>query len=164
MQSKWSILIGMAFLYAACDDTRIYDSYRTYPNAWHKDSIATFEVPAISADTSQRYNIFISLRNTNEYPYSNLFLISSIQFPNGKTVVDTLEYLMAEPSGKWLGKGFSDVKENKLWLKENVRFTEEGTYTVSLQHAMRDNGSIEGVQQLEGITDVGIRIEKPVKP
>ena len=29
---------------------------------------------------------------------------------------------MASPEGKWLGEGFLEVKESKLWWKESVIF------------------------------------------
>ena len=70
---------------------------------------------------------------------------------------------MAAPNGELLGKGFSDVKESKLWYKgyeNDFIFSEKGVYKVNVQHAMRKNGEIEGVQNLEGITEVGFRIEK----
>ena len=86
-----------------------------------------------------------------------------MNFPHGKTVKDTLEYKMAEPNGEFLGTGLSDVKENKLWYKEGVVFNETGEYTVNIQHAMRENGEVNGIDNLEGITDVGFRIEKTNK-
>ena len=86
-----------------------------------------------------------------------------MNFPNGKTVADTLEYRMANPDGSWMGQGIGAVKENKLWYKENVQFFEEGAYTVHIAQAMRNNGEVEGVTKLEGITDVGISIEEASK-
>lgn len=112
------------------------------------------------SDTINPHNLFVNLRNTNNYKYSNLFLIVEMNFPHGKTIKDTLEYRMTDPSGKLLGAGISDIKENKLWYKEQVVFTESGEYQVKIQHAMRENGNIKGVSLLEGITDIGFRIEK----
>lgn len=66
---------------------------------------------------------------------------------------------MAKPNGELLGEGFTDVKENKLWYKEGVRFDEIGDYSITIQHAMRNNGEVNGVDNLKGITDVGFRIE-----
>lgn len=83
-----------------------------------------------------------------------------MNFPNGKVIVDTLEYKMAYPNGKWMGNGFSDIKENKLWYKENVQFSEIGTYQINIRHAMRQNGEVEGIDDLQGITEVGFSIEK----
>ncbi len=83
-------------------------------------------------------------------------------FPHGKTIKDTLEYKMAEPSGKLLGSGLTDIKENKLWYKgynTPFVFKESGDYTINIQHAMRENGKVNGVTELEGITDIGFRIE-----
>src|SRR5690606_24943597 len=105
------------------------------------------------------YNLFINIRNTNDYKFSNLFLIAEMNFPNGKTITDTLEYQMAKPDGTLMGHGFTDIKENKLWYKEAVRFDEIGEYTIRIQHAMRNNGDVNGVDNLEGITDFGFRIE-----
>lgn len=91
-----------------------------------------------------------------------MFLIVEMDYPNGKTVKDTLEYKMADPNGKLLGTGFTDIKENKLWYKgykEPFVFNEVGTYKISIQHAMRQNGQVNGIDNLEGITDIGFRIE-----
>ena len=67
---------------------------------------------------------------------------------------------MAQPDGTWLGKGYGSIKENKLWFKENIVFPSAGVYTLRLSHAMRKNGNVDGVINLEGITDVGFEIVK----
>lgn len=67
---------------------------------------------------------------------------------------------MTDPSGNFLGKGFSHIKENKLFYKENVLFPSTGDYTVSVAYAMRKSGEINGITNLKGITEVGFRIEK----
>ena len=110
-------------------------------------------------DSTNAYNLFVTLRKTNDYKFNNFFLIVGMNFPNGKVIKDTLEYKMAKPNGELLGTGFTDVKENKLWYKEQVIFEESGEYTVNIQHAMRENGKVNGVIDLEGITDIGFRIE-----
>ena len=105
-------------------------------------------------DTINNYNLFVNLRNTNDYKYSNLFLLVELNYPNGKTIKDTLEYKMAAPDGSFLGTGFSDVKENKLWYKgydETFIFKEAGEYQINIKHAMRKNGEANGVLNLEGI-------------
>ncbi len=156
--------IGLVFVIlvlglTSCDSNRVFDEYQSVSNEWHKDSVITFNVTP--PDTLKPYNLFVNIRNTSEYKYSNLFLIVEMNFPHGKRVRDTLEYIMAEPNGTFLGTGFSDVKANKLWYKEKVIFLESGEYKVNIQHAMRENGSIKGVENLKGITDIGFRIEVP---
>lgn len=157
LKSSFPILIIVAICFFSCDSNRVYDEYEAIPNGWNKDSIITFNLQNI--DSVQNYNLFINVRNNSDFAYSNLFLIAQIQFPQGKVITDTLEYQMAAPSGEWLGTGFGDIKENKFWYKENVRFDEPGDYKVSIQHAMRKSGNEQGIEELEGITDVGFRIE-----
>ena len=152
------LVFRVFFLVVSCDSKRVYDAYRSVPNGWNKDSIISFTLHP--PDSINPYNLFVDLRNTSQYKYSNIFLIVEMVFPHGKTIKDTLEYRMADATGKFLGSGIMDVKENKLWYKENVIFNEAGNYTVNIQHAMRENGKVNGVVSLEGITDIGFRIEK----
>ncbi|WP_324720256.1 gliding motility lipoprotein GldH [Salinimicrobium sp. HB62] len=145
-------------IFSACDEARVFDQYRSIPGGqWQRDSIVEFRFEA--PDTLKNYNLFINLRNNSNYDFSNIYLITELNFPNGKVISDTLQYEMAAPSGEWLGTGFGDVKESKLWYKENVRFTEAGEYLVTVQQAMRRRDSITGIQNLDGITEVGFRIE-----
>ena len=149
------ILLLVAILLFSCDKKRVFDEYKSVGSAWNKDSIITFDLPVL--DSTKKYNLFINLRDNNNYPFKNLFLIVAIETPSGFTKVDTLEYEMAKPDGTLLGNGFSDIKESKLYYKENVKF--RGKYKVHIRQAVRESGKIPGVQELEGITDVGFRIE-----
>ena len=152
-------VLAFFFIVVSCDSKRVYDQYKSVPDGWNKDSIISFKINP--PDSTKAYDLFVNLRNTNSYKYSNIFLIVEMVFPHGKTIKDTLEYRMADPSGKLLGTGLMDIKENKLWYKEEVVFKEAGEYTVNIQHAMRENGKVNGVVSLEGITDIGFRIENP---
>ena len=150
------ILLLAAILLFSCDKKRVFDEYKSVGSVWHKDSIVTFDLPVL--DSTKRYDLFVNVRDNNNYPFNNLFLIVAIEMPNGFTKVDTLEYQMANPDGTLLGNGFTDIKESKLYLKEGVRF--RGKYKVHIKQAVRESGKIPGVQELEGITDVGFRIEQ----
>lgn len=152
------VCFTLFFLLIGCDQNRVYDHYESLPNTWHKDSIISFKVEDL--DTLQAYNIFINLRNTNDFAFSNLYLITQLYFPRGKVVQDTLEYEMAYPNGEWMGVGIGEAKASKLWYKKNIRFEEEGPYTIDIRQVMRRNGEKEALESLDGITEVGLRIEK----
>lgn len=147
---------------ASCGRAKVFEAYKpTTNNAWHKDSIMNFTFSP--TDTLARNNVFINLRNNKDYEYSNLFLIVGIEFPNNTNIVDTLEYEMADTQGKFLGTGLTDLKENKLEYKTNVVFPTKGEYNINVQQAMRKSGQINGIESLNGITEVGISIEKTEK-
>lgn len=153
------ILFLTVFVITSCDSNRVYDEYIALPKgSWSKNNTITFTFPV--KDSINKKNIFINLRNNEDYDYSNLFLITQMNFPDGHVVIDTLEYDMTDLTGKFLGEGFSGIKENKLFYKENITFPNIGEYTFKVKQAMRKNGEIEGVEELEGISHVGFRIEK----
>lgn len=158
MSLKSSFLIlTFAILFISCDKKRVFDEYKPVGKSWDKDSIVTFNLPEI--DSTQQYNLFVNIRDNSKYPYNNLFLIVSLVAPNGFTQVDTLEYLMADPEGNLLGEGFTDVKTSKLVYKERIKF-KPGKNVLHIRQAVRETGKVHGIEKLEGITDVGFRIEK----
>ena len=150
------LLLIVVFLFFSCDKKRVFDEYKSVGNTWNKDSIVTFELPVL--DSTKNYNLFVNLRANNSYPFNNLFLIVAMERPNGFTKVDTLEYQMANSDGTLLGNGFSDLKESKLFFKEKINL--KGKYKVHIKQAVRENGKVPGVEALDGITEVGFRIEK----
>lgn len=94
----------------------------------------------------------ISLRNDNDYPYSNCFLFVNTISPKGIIIHDTIEFSLADEHGKWLGHGFGGVWSTEFY-KKNIRFPVKGPYKIEVIQAMRD-------EPLVGIMDVSIRIEK----
>jgi gliding motility-associated lipoprotein GldH len=143
---------------ASCNSGPVVGEIRSLKRAWNKDQIIEFQIPQL--DSIRNYNVFLNVRNSNEYKFNNLFLIVSMDFPHGKTVIDTLEYRLAKPDGAWLGNGLGSIKENKFWYKENINFKEEGIYKLTIAQAVRNNGEVDGVTDLVGITDVGFSIEE----
>lgn len=155
---KFSGFLILFFFIVSCGDKKqVFDSYQSVGKSWHKDSIVSFEFE--TKDTLTLYNLFLNVRANNNYPFSNIFLIVSVESPEGQIKKDTLEYMMALPDGKMLGNGFSDIKESKLWFKENYRFSETGKYIFRIEQALRKRNEVEGVEKLEGISDVGLSIQ-----
>jgi gliding motility-associated lipoprotein GldH len=147
------------FLLVSCSGRIAFTKYKSLPNAsWESNKNVSFEFDI--EDTISPKNLFINIRNNKEYPYSNLYVITELNFPNGNKIVDTLQYQMADKTGDFLGKGFTDIKENKLFYKEEKVFPESGTYRFNIRHAMRKNGEVNVIPFLEGVQDVGFSIEK----
>ncbi len=139
-------------LTVACNDNVVYERNERIPgNVWSRFHIPVFEVDI--TDTLNPHNLLINLRNTGEYPRSNLFLFISATSPGGAFTRDTLELVLAEPSGRWKGRGFGSVWQNRFFYRQNVRFPERGKYTFEVEQAMR-------IDDLPGIIDVGLRVER----
>ena len=137
---------------SACDSKRVFEQNMEIPNGiWNAKNIARFEVEI--ADTVTPHNFYINVRNAGAYPYSNLYLFLETQFPDKVIARDTIECILADNSGRWLGEGSGDIWDNQILFKKGVRFRKAGKYIFSLEQAMR-------VQNLPLLMDVGIRIEK----
>ena len=157
---KFIGLLVLIMLFFSCDEKQFFSEYKELDGSWKKSDTLRFTFE--QKDTLNPYHLFLNVRNNNDYPFSNLYLIVTMKEPGKKPTikVDTLEYLMAKPDGTLLGQGFSDLKESKLWYLENFRFKRLGKYNVEVVQALRETGKFDGVSELRGITELGLTIEK----
>ena len=145
-------IISLLAVLASCDSRLYYEQNRVMDDEeWLRDSVLEFSVPV--TDTLQAYNILFNNRITGQYPYSNMYLFITIAAPDKSHQVDTLECILADSHGKWLGSGFGNVWTNNVYYKKNVKFPKSGTYTFYIEQAMR-------VEKLPHVLSAGIRIEK----
>lgn len=160
INSLYLALSLLLFLFVSCqqDSKVVFDEFQSTKGIWDKNDVKTFVWDV--QDTVTPTNLFMNVRVNNEYPYSNMFVIFKIYKPSAAIVIDTIQFQMADPNGTLLGNGFSDVKESKLWLKENYIFDETGKYKLTLEQAVRELGDVEGVSTLKGVSEIGFRIEK----
>ena len=163
MRLKKTNFIGLmliALLFISCDEKQYFSEYKELDGTWKKKDTLRFNFE--QSDTINPYHFFLNVRNNNDYPFNNLYLIVSMKEPGKNPIikVDTLEYQMANPDGMLMGEGFSDIKESKLWYLENHKFKKQGKYKVEIVQAVREIGKVEGVSDLKGITEIGLRIEK----
>jgi gliding motility-associated lipoprotein GldH len=146
------LLIFLLPVVFACDSKRFYEeNKRIEKGVWNIKDKAVFNVTI--TDTGTQYNFYFNLRNGGDYPFSNIYLFLKTVFPDGRIARDTIECQLADYEGKWLGTGISDVKFNRFLFQKGVRFPEKGQYIFEIEQAMR-------VDDLKGITDIGIRLEK----
>jgi gliding motility-associated lipoprotein GldH len=149
--SQISILL-VAILFSACNNNVVYDENKEVDQqAWKTIDKLYYEVDI--TDTIKDYKLAINIRNTIEYPYSNIFFYMNTILPNGKvTKCDTIECYLAYPDGTWKGKGSSKIRDNRFWIAKNIKFEQKGKYTFELRQATVDS-------TLKGICDVGLHLE-----
>ena len=136
----------------SCDRNQVYEqNSQIGQGIWNvrKPVVFDFEISRLN----QRYNVYLNVRNSPEYPYSNLFLFLTTTYPDEKKSKDTLELTLADYDGRWLGSGMGSVKFSRFQLKKGLQFMKTGRYRFEMEQAMR-------VNDLKGIRDIGLRIEK----
>jgi gliding motility-associated lipoprotein GldH len=152
--SKYIFLLLPAFVMTlpSCNNNVVYSDTRAMAgNVWKLMDVSSFKTEI--NDTLTSNNIFFTIRSGSSYPFRNIWLFVTTTSPEGKSITDTLQYNLADEKGKSIGKGFGDIHELDLPYKSNVYFPAKGIYKFSIQHGMR-------VEDLKGIYDFGLRIEK----
>ena len=145
------IIIAFGILFLSCKQNQVFDEVVSVPgDGWNLSDTIRFNV-AIS-DTSASYDILLHIRNEKSFKYSNLWLFVETTGPNGQTLRDTLEIMLADEEGNWLGKGIGSVNTLLIPYITQVGFKYRGIYTFAITQGMRDN-------LLEDILNVGLRID-----
>ncbi len=146
------VFVIMLFIFSSCNSTVTFDDNISIDeNGWYKNDFARFDL--MIDDSNSTYNYYLNLRHTIDYRYSNLYVFMKTTYPNGNISRDTIEFVLADKSGKWYGNGWGNIKDNSILLVEGIKFPLIGPYTFQIQQAMR-------VDTLKGISDIGIRIEQ----
>lgn len=146
-----NILFIAACFCVSCSNDAVY--YKFQPirgKVWEKQSEYYFEFEI--KDCSIPYNILLRIRNSDMYDYQNLWLLCEEVQPDGASLKDTVECMLADDFGKWNGNGFT-LFQNQFVLRNHYIFPDTGKYTVGIRHGMRNDN-------LRGIEDIGLFIEK----
>jgi len=107
-------------------------------------------------------NMSLILRHNNDYDYANIFLITELSSTHSLTQTDTLEFLLSNPSGQWLGDKKLTLIECKLPYKQSVILVKDSLYSLKVRTSMRLNDHVKPIANLEGIIGLGLLIEEDV--
>ena len=134
------ILVGCLFLFS-CDSNRVFQENLKINNEnWSINDIKTFEVNI--TDTNSLMNVLVNVRHTSSYSFSNLWLFIKTTNPSGITQRDTLECVLSEPNGSWLGDG----GVTDLWSLNTCfntqRFNKKGKYIFEIERTIVKNNTL----------------------
>ena len=149
--SRFLLIIIAACFLISCGSDIVFNKFQQVKNKlWDKNDeyFFNFEIK----EASIPYDISLLLRNSDIYPYQNIWTLIELTQPSGLTIKDTIEYMLADDFGKWTGNGIT-LFQNRIPVKAGYHFPDTGKYTISVRHGMRDD-------RLKGIEDIGLFIEK----
>lgn len=145
------VLLGLTLLFSSCRDV-VYSEYKKFKdNEWAINDKAVFDLEI--KDTQTLNNIYLMVRHTEVYPFNNLIVFVTTKYPDGKVLTDTMNVILANDKGEWLGSGSGDIFDFKVPVKKNVRFPLPGKYQFIFEQGMRPN-------PLPMVMDFGFEIEK----
>lgn len=148
-------LLGLTiclFLFSACESPSTYEeNIGLNQEGWFYNDTISFK--ANIEETDPKYNVFVNVRHSNEYPNSNLWIKILTTLPDGTKQLSPVNIPMADASGKWYGQGFGSVLSNEIQIQQNAVFSQKGTYEFQLIQDMRIN-------PVKELIDVGLKIDQ----
>ena len=151
MKAKLSLWIVLLIGLAACSDHALLDQNIPIKNkTWLYEQKPEFSVHI--TNNVIPYHLYLNLRNSIDYPFSNIFILIHQYNPNKSKTTYRVEVKLANSEGLWKGKSAGSLISHQVRFLKDYHFPDTGKYTFQLEQNMRING-------LEGITDAGLRIE-----
>ena len=141
----------LLMLLASCTETPFYDkAYAFKDRTWNQKVKPKFEFEI--TDTSQFYDLVISVRTTTDYMYNNMWLFLETKTPSGLSAREPFQIRIADPKGEWLGTKTGTTIQNELIFAKR-KFPEAGKYIWNLEQGITENNLTE-------ILDIGIQIRE----
>jgi len=144
-------LLSLVLLLTSCTDNAIVDINKEISDRnW--SYIKKISIPVKIDNEKQAYDLYMNLRHTAAYKYSNIFVLIHQSGPGVKRTTERKEFKLAYPDGEWLGSGSGNLYSYQLLFRKNYKFPAKGVYLFEFEQNMRDN-------PLSEISDVGLRVE-----
>ncbi len=150
------LIIFLATVVGSCETTD-FIQFHDFESGWGNSEIVEFNFGGKKQKSIK--NIDFVLRHNSDYSFANIFLISELYLSNNKIQIDTLEFKLADPNGKWLGDKKISVVEHKLPFKTDFILNDGETFKLKVRTSMRLNNEINEIENLDGVLNFGLLIE-----
>lgn len=148
-------LITLTLCFSSCTKIDLFEKIVSIPaQKWDNKFKPSFSF--VISDTTVAYQLFVILRHTEKYNYTNLWIKLHTKSPDATQSNAQYELPLATNEKGWLGTGMDDIYEHRIGLtplNQNFYFKKRGTYIFSIEHIMRE-------EPLEHVMNIGLRIEK----
>lgn len=167
MTLKSTIWCLSALLFFACGDkeNRVFDKNLDIPGGeWDRDFVPEFEFTI--EDTTAAYNFFYNVRNTQEYPYHNLYLHFYLMDTDKSILEEDVHemYLFDPQTGTPSTNVVQDGSVGALYFNtflciRNYKFDKPGKYYFKIKNYMRSS-SLNEEKPLPEIFSIGLKVTK----
>jgi gliding motility-associated lipoprotein GldH len=155
MTQKWH-LAGIVYLLilAACNNSNdLYHHAEVISSkGWDRNQTLYFQ-DSLSWNAPETFHFEIELRHTNLFPYQNLWLYIRTTCSDNTNRLDSINWSLAEPSGRWIGAGWGSLYDLSQQLPDLTiqKTIEKRWFRIEIQHGLKD-------QTLNGIEDIGVHL------
>jgi gliding motility-associated lipoprotein GldH len=159
MKSLVVIAGCLIVLLSSCQEGRVYDTIVDIEESkWNEQQVLAYSFTI--DNPAALYDVYYSVRYTNDYPFYNLYVMHILCDSTGKELgrklngMDIFWSKNGEPRGD--RSGFAGTYDYNILAFPKYKFPYKGKYSVKIMQYMRKN-------PLEGISAFGLRIDQHVK-
>lgn len=150
MKRSINIVLGVLLVIVIGCDSAYYEKSYSFDNrVWMYDDPRTFSFDIF--DTSQIYNLILTVDHTDQFPYQNLYLKTLTKFPSDTIIEQSLSLEMANEAGFWFGECQGANCRLIIPIQSGVHFVESGSYTLDLEQYTRTDSLI-------GVKGIGLSV------
>lgn len=147
------LILFIALFFLSCDSNRVYEQQVDFDRAWIVTEKPRFDFEI--KDHTQVYNLYYTVRNSLDFPFSRIFVSYTLQDSSGVQLTQELVsgYLFDQKTGEPRGNsGLGDLYDHRFPLLTNYQFERTGVYSITLEQFNRRD-------TLDGVLAVGARVE-----
>lgn len=150
---KLLFVCAMGMIATGCNSNKLFqEKYDFEDQVWLEETLPEFSVEI--SDASQAYDIFYSVRHTQDYPFQNLYVQLRLADTTGGLLKSELQnVLLFDPkSGEPFGSGLGSLITRNVRGVKGYQFPEAGTYVFQFEQRNRSEATA-------GIDSFGIWVE-----
>ena len=143
-----ALFLTTVLVFAACgkEKTIFEKEYPIQNTAWAYADTLNFAFDI--ADTTALYDIVVHIKHRADYGFQNLYTRIHTKFPTGDRRSQTLNFDLADNTGKWIGKKSGDSRDFEVKIQENAFFNQTGQHVITLEQLMRVE-SLSGIERIQ---------------
>jgi gliding motility-associated lipoprotein GldH len=155
MTFRKSILVFVlpGLIFVSCQRNSHYHHSQLIPSkGWDRNQTLYFQ-DSLRDDVPEILHFEVELRHNNLYSYQNIWIYLRTKTSDGTNRLDSIDWRLSEPSGRWIGSGWGSLYSLKHRLPDLSVHKTFATrwFSIEVQHGLKD-------ETLPGIDGVGIHL------
>ncbi len=136
--NKTFFLVLVLLCFTQCGETFFYtQEIPINTEGWSYDKAKKFDFKIQEAN--QKYQAFLDIKHTPDYPYQNLYYQLKTTNPKGNVDKRMLSTNLADKTGQWYGSCNSTSCNVRINLEKEISFEDIGNYTIEIEQWTRDS-------------------------
>ena len=114
-------------------------------NFWSQEDV--LEMNFDISDTTEVYNLSVTIEHSTEYAWENLYIKVHNLFPDGDTLSREISLDLADKKGQWQGQCDGSTCKATVDLQTSFFFPQTGNYKIWMEQYMREV-NLEHIQRV----------------